>query len=136
MYYVMPLQIGSRDVAFPFLNNLSFWFTFGGAVLFMTSLFVGSFSTAGWMGYPPVSEIQQSAGPGVDYYIWGLQLSGVGTLLTGINFLVTIIKMRAPGMSMMKMPVFSWTRLEERRVGKECVSTCWSRWSANQYIKN
>ncbi|HEY9573699.1 MAG TPA: cytochrome o ubiquinol oxidase subunit I [Pusillimonas sp.] len=111
MNYVMPLQIGSRDVAFPFLNNLRFWFTFGGAVLFMTSLFVGSFSTAGWMGYPPVSEIQQSAGPGVDYYIWGLQLSGVGTLLTGINFLVTIIKMRAPGMSMMKMPVFSWTTL-------------------------
>src|SRR3546814_18849997 len=89
MNYVMPLQIGSRDVAFPFLNNLSFWFTFGGAVLFMTSLFVGSFSTAGWMGYPPVSEIQQSAGPGVDYYIWGLQLSGGGTLLTGLNFLVT-----------------------------------------------
>src|SRR3546814_2593462 len=83
MNYVMPLQIGSRDVAFPFLNNLRFWFTFGGAVLFMTSLFVGSFSTAGWMGYPPVSEIQQSAGPGVEYYIWGLQLSGVGPLLTG-----------------------------------------------------
>jgi len=111
MNYVMPLQIGSRDVAFPFLNNLSFWLTFSGVVLFMTSLFVGDFSTAGWLGYPPVSELQQSPGTGVDYYIWGLQLSGVGTLLTGINFVVTIIKMRAPGMSMMKMPMFCWTTL-------------------------
>ncbi|HET8552270.1 MAG TPA: cytochrome o ubiquinol oxidase subunit I [Gammaproteobacteria bacterium] len=111
MNYVMPQQIGARDVAFPFLNNLSFWFTFGGVVLFMISLFVGDFSTAGWLGYPPVSELQQSPGPGVDYYIWGLQLSGVGTLLTGINFVATIIKMRAPGMTMMKMPVFSWTTL-------------------------
>jgi cytochrome o ubiquinol oxidase subunit 1 len=111
MNYVMPQQIGTRDVAFPFLNNLSFWFTFGGVVLFMISLFVGQFSTAGWLGYPPVSEINQSPGPGVDYYIWGLQLSGVGTLLTGINFIVTIIKMRAPGMSLMKMPVFCWTTL-------------------------
>jgi cytochrome o ubiquinol oxidase subunit 1 len=109
MNYVMPLQIGARDVAFPFLNNLSFWFTFWGAILFMVSLFVGDFSTAGWLGYPPVSELQQ--GPGVDYYIWGLQLSGVGTLLTGVNFVTTIMKMRAPGMSMMKMPVFSWTAL-------------------------
>ena len=111
MNYVMPLQIGSRDVAFPFLNNLSFWLLVAGVVLFMTSLFVGDFSTAGWLGYPPVSEIQQSPGPGVDYYIWGLQLSGIGTLLTGINFVVTVIKMRAPGMTMMKMPMFSWTTL-------------------------
>jgi cytochrome o ubiquinol oxidase subunit 1 len=109
MNFAMPLQIGSRDVAFPFLNNLSFWFTFGGAILFMTSLFVGDFSQAGWLGYPPISELQQ--GSGVDYYIWGLQMSGVGTLLTGINFVVTILKMRAPGMSMMKMPVFTWTTL-------------------------
>src|SRR6185312_16245851 len=109
MYYIMPLQIGSRDVAFPYLNNLSFWFTFGGAILFMVSLFLGDFSMAGWLGYPPVSELQQ--GPGVDYYIWGLQLSGVGTLLTGINFVVTILKMRAPGMTLMKMPVFTWTAL-------------------------
>ncbi|HLI17226.1 MAG TPA: cytochrome o ubiquinol oxidase subunit I [Rhodanobacteraceae bacterium] len=109
MNYVMPLQIGSRDVAFPFLNNLSFWFTFGGAIMFMVSLFLGDFSMAGWLGYPPVSELQQ--GPGVDYYIWGLQLSGVGTLLTGINFVVTILKMRAPGMTLMKMPVFTWTTL-------------------------
>jgi cytochrome o ubiquinol oxidase subunit 1 len=109
MNYVMPLQIGSRDVAFPFLNNLSFWFTFWGAILFMISLFLGDFSRGGWLGYPPVSELQQ--GPGVDYYIWGLQLSGLGTLLTGINFAVTILKMRAPGMSLMKMPVFTWTSL-------------------------
>jgi len=111
MNYVMPLQIGSRDVAFPFLNNLSFWLTSSGVVLFMASLFIGDFSTAGWLAYPPVSELAQSPGTGVDYYIWGLQLSGVGTLLTGINFVVTIIKMRAPGMSMMKMPIFSWTTL-------------------------
>ncbi|MGH8183624.1 MAG: cytochrome o ubiquinol oxidase subunit I [Rhodanobacteraceae bacterium] len=109
MNYVMPLQIGSRDVAFPYLNNLGFWLTFGGVVLFMISLFVGDFSTAGWLGYPPVSELQQ--GTGVDYYIWGLQLSGVGSLLSGINFVVTVLKMRAPGMTLMKMPVFSWTTL-------------------------
>ncbi|TAL81449.1 MAG: cytochrome o ubiquinol oxidase subunit I [Candidimonas sp.] len=111
MNYVMPLQIGSRDVAFPFLNNLSFWLTCSGVVLFMTSLFVGDFTTAGWLAYPPVSELQQSPGTGVDYYIWGLQLAGVGTLLTGINFVVTVIKMRAPGMSLMKMPMFCWTTL-------------------------
>ena len=111
MNYVMPMQIGARDVAFPFLNNLSFWLTVSGVMLFMVSLFIGDFSHAGWLGMPPVSELQQSPGPGVDYYIWGLQLSGVGTLLTGINFVVTILKMRAPGMSLMKMPMFSWTAL-------------------------
>ena len=99
MNFVMPLQIGARDVAFPFLNNFSFWLTASGVVLFMASLFIGDFSHAGWLGYPPVSELQQSPGPGVDYYIWGLQLSGLGTLLTGINFVVTVIKMRAPGMT-------------------------------------
>ncbi|MDA3913583.1 cytochrome o ubiquinol oxidase subunit I [Oleiagrimonas sp.] len=111
MNFAMPMQIGARDVAFPFLNNLSFWLTVSGVVLFMTSLFVGDFSHAGWLGMPPVSELKQSPGPGVDYYIWGLQLSGVGTLLTGINFVVTILKMRAPGMSLMKMPMFTWTSL-------------------------
>jgi cytochrome o ubiquinol oxidase subunit 1 len=111
MNYVMPLQIGARDVAFPFLNNFSFWLTFAGVALFMASLFIGDFSHAGWLGYPPVTELQQSPGPGTDYYIWGLQLSGLGTLLTGINFVVTILKNRAPGMSLMKMPVFSWTTL-------------------------
>ena len=111
MNFAMPLQIGARDVAFPFLNNFSFWLTVSGVVLFMASLFIGDFSHAGWLGYPPVSELKQSPGPGVDYYIWGLQLSGLGTLLTGINFVVTIIKMRAPGMTLMKMPMFTWTTL-------------------------
>ncbi len=111
MNFVMPLQIGARDVAFPFLNNFSFWLTVAGVVLFMTSLFIGDFSHAGWLGMPPVSELKQSPGPGVDYYIWGLQLSGLGTLLTGINFVVTVVKMRAPGMTLMKMPMFSWTTL-------------------------
>jgi cytochrome o ubiquinol oxidase subunit 1 len=111
MNFAVPLQIGARDVAFPFLNNFSFWLTVSGVVLFMISLFVGDFSNAGWLGFPPVSELRQSPGPGVDYYIWGLQLSGLGTLLTGINFVVTIIKMRAPGMTLMKMPMFSWTTL-------------------------
>ncbi len=111
MNFVMPLQIGARDVAFPFLNNFSFWLTVAGVVLFMASLFIGDFSHAGWLGMPPVSELRQSPGPGVDYYIWGLQLSGLGTLLTGINFVVTVIKMRAPGMTLMKMPMFTWTTL-------------------------
>ena len=111
MNFAVPLQIGARDVAFPFLNNFSFWLTVSGVMLFMASLFIGDFSHAGWLGMPPVSELKQSPGPGVDYYIWGLQLSGLGTLLTGINFVVTIIKMRAPGMSLMKMPMFTWTTL-------------------------
>ena len=111
MNFAVPLQIGARDVAFPFLNNFSFWLTASGVVLFMASLFIGDFSHAGWLGMPPVSELKQSPGPGVDYYIWGLQLSGLGTLLTGINFVVTILKMRAPGMSLMKMPMFTWTTL-------------------------
>ena len=111
MNFVMPLQIGARDVAFPFLNNFSFWLTVSGVMLFMASLFIGDFSHAGWLGMPPVSELRQSPGPGVDYYIWGLQLSGLGTLLTGINFVVTVIKMRAPGMTLMKMPMFTWTTL-------------------------
>ena len=111
MNFAVPLQIGARDVAFPFLNNFSFWLTVSGVMLFMASLFIGDFSHAGWLGMPPVSELKQSPGPGVDYYIWGLQLSGLGTLLTGINFVVTILKMRAPGMSLMKMPMFTWTTL-------------------------
>ena len=111
MNVAMPLQIGARDVAFPFLNNFSFWMTVSGAMLFMVSLFIGDFARTGWLGYPPVSEIQQSPGVGVDYYIWGLQIAGIGTLLSGINMVVTIVKMRAPGMTMMKMPVFTWTAL-------------------------
>jgi cytochrome o ubiquinol oxidase subunit 1 len=111
MNYVMPMQIGARDVAFPFLNNFSFWMTVAGAVLFMLSLFIGDFARTGWLGYPPVSELRQSPGVGVDYYIWGLQIAGVGTLLSGINMVVTILKMRAPGMTLMRMPVFTWAAL-------------------------
>jgi cytochrome o ubiquinol oxidase subunit 1 len=111
MNYIVPLQIGARDVAFPFLNNLSFWMTAAGAGLVMVSLFIGQFAKTGWLAYPPLSGILQSPGVGVDYYIWALQIAGVGTLLSGINLVVTIIKMRAPGMNMMKMPVFVWTSL-------------------------
>lgn len=111
MNYVVPLQIGARDVAFPFLNNFSFWMTAVGAGLVMMSLFVGEFAKTGWLAYPPLSGILQSPSVGVDYYIWSLQIAGVGTLLSGINLIATIIKMRAPGMSMMKMPVFTWTSL-------------------------
>ncbi|MEE3046292.1 cytochrome o ubiquinol oxidase subunit I [Thalassospira profundimaris] len=111
MNFVVPLQIGARDVAFPFLNNFSFWMTTSGAVLIMVSLFVGEFAKTGWLAYPPLSDIVYSPGVGVDYYIWALQIAGVGTLLSGVNLVVTIVKMRAPGMSMMKMPVFTWTAL-------------------------
>lgn len=111
MNYVVPLQIGARDVAFPFLNNFSFWMTAMGAVLVMASLFVGEFARTGWLAYPPLSGILASPGVGVDYYIWSLQIAGVGTLLSGVNLIVTIVKMRAPGMDMMKMPVFTWTSL-------------------------
>ena len=107
--FVMPLQIGARDVAFPFLNNLSFWLTVAGAVLVMISLFVGEFSTAGWLNYVPVANLQNSPGTGPDYYLWALQIAGIGTTLSGINMVATVIKMRAPGMTMMKMPIFVWT---------------------------
>ena len=111
MNLIVPLQIGARDVAYPFLNSLSFWLTASGVVLIMLSLFIGEFSTTGWLAYPPLSELQFSPGVGVDYYIWALQLSGLGTTLSGINFIVTILRMRTPGMTLMKMPVFSWTAL-------------------------
>jgi cytochrome o ubiquinol oxidase subunit 1 len=111
MNFVVPLQIGARDVAFPFLNNFSFWMTVSGAVLVMMSLFVGEFARTGWLAYPPLSGIATSPDQGVDYYIWSLQIAGVGTLLSGINLLVTIVKMRAPGMGLMQMPIFTWTAL-------------------------
>ena len=111
MNYIVPLQIGARDVSFPFLNNFSFWMTAGGAVLMMMSLFVGEFARTGWLAYPPLSGAEYSPGVGVDYYIWSLQVAGVGTTLSGINLICTIVKMRAPGMTMMKMPVFVWTSL-------------------------
>ncbi len=109
MNYLVPLQIGARDVAFPFLNNFSFWMTTAGAVLVMASLFLGEFSTSGWLALSNLGA--QNAGVGLDYYIWSLQIAGVGTTLSGINLIVTIVKMRAPGMSLMKMPVFTWTSL-------------------------
>ncbi len=111
MNYVVPLQIGARDVAFPFLNNFSFWMTTAGAVLVMMSLFIGEFARTGWLAYPPLSGIAYSPDVGVDYYIWSLQIAGIGTLLSGVNILATIIKMRAPGMSLMRMPIFTWTAL-------------------------
>ena len=109
--YVMPLQIGARDVAFPFLNSLSLWLTVAGALLVMISLFVGEFTRAGWLNYVPVANIENSPDPGPDYYLWALQIAGVGTTLSAINMVTTIIRMRAPGMTMMKMPVFTWTAL-------------------------
>ncbi|APH57087.1 Cytochrome c oxidase polypeptide I [Granulibacter bethesdensis] len=111
MNVVVPLQIGARDVAFPFLNSLSFWLTAMSAVLINVSLAIGEFSRAGWLAYPPLSELQYSPDVGVDYYIWALQISGIGTLLSGVNFFVTILRMRGPGMTFMKMPIFSWTSL-------------------------
>ncbi|QDW50769.1 cytochrome o ubiquinol oxidase subunit I [Burkholderia sp. KBS0801] len=111
MNLIVPLQIGARDVAFPFINSLSFWMTAVSAILINVSLVIGEFAQTGWLAYPPLSELQYSPGVGVDYYLWALQISGVGTLLTGVNFFVTIIKMRAPGMTLMKMPVFTWTAL-------------------------
>lgn len=106
---IVPLQIGARDVAFPFINSLSFWLTTAGAILVNISLFIGDFSTAGWLAYPPVSELQFSPGVGVDYYIWAIEISGIGTVLTAVNFLTTITKMRAPGMTWMRIPIFTWT---------------------------
>lgn len=111
MNIVVPLQIGARDVAFPFLNSLSFWLFVVGVALINISLGVGEFAQTGWLAYPPLSGIEYSPGVGVDYWIWSLQISGLGTLLTGVNFFVTIMKMRAPGMTLMKMPVFTWTAL-------------------------
>lgn len=109
MNIAVPLQIGARDVAFPFLNSLSFWLTFSGAMLVNASLIFGEFAKTGWAAYPPLSQLSFSPDVGVDYYIWSLQISGIGTLLTGVNFLVTILRMRAPGMKMMRMPIFVWT---------------------------
>ncbi len=108
---VIPMQIGSRDVAFPFLNATSFWLYFGGAMLINSSLLIGGFAATGWLAYPPLSEVAYSPGAGVDYWIWGLQIAGIGSLLSGINFLVTIIRMRTAGMTLWKMPIFCWSAL-------------------------
>ncbi|MFL9582635.1 cytochrome o ubiquinol oxidase subunit I [Stenotrophomonas sp. AB1(2024)] len=111
MNVVVPLQIGARDVAFPFVNSLSFWLFVAGAGLVMISLGVGEFAQTGWLAFPPLSGKEFSPGVGVDYYIWGLQVAGLGTTLSGINFFITILKMRTPGMKLMHMPVFTWTAL-------------------------
>ena len=111
MNFVVPLQLGVRDVAFPVLNSVSFWLTASGALLINMSLVIGNFARTGWMGYPPLSELAYSPGVGVDYYLWPLQISGIGTLLAGINMVTTILKLRAPGMIYMRMPIFCWTSL-------------------------
>src|SRR5271166_6614949 len=109
MNFVLPLQLGVRDVAFPTLNSVSFWLTAVGALLVNISLVVGEFARTGWLPFPPLSEIAYSPGVGADYYLWSLQISGVGTLLTGVNFVTTILKLHAPGMTYMRMPMFCWT---------------------------
>jgi cytochrome o ubiquinol oxidase subunit I len=108
---VVPQQIGSRDVAFPFLNSVSLWLTASGAGLVLVSLVIGTFSAAGWTGYPPYSELAYSPDVGVDYWLWAILIGGIGTTLTGINFIVTILKRRAPGMTLMRMPLFTWNAL-------------------------
>jgi cytochrome o ubiquinol oxidase subunit 1 len=111
MNFAVPLQLGVRDVAFPVLNSVSFWLTAAGALLINFSLVIGNFARTGWMGYPPLSGLAFSPDVGVDYYLWSLQISGIGTLLTGVNFVTTILKLRAPGMTIFRMPVFCWTAL-------------------------
>jgi len=111
MNFVMPLQLGIRDVAFPTLNSVSLWLTATGALLVNISLVVGEFARTGWLPFPPLSEMTYSPGVGVDYYLWAIQISGVGTLLTGINFVTTVLKIHAPGMTYMRMPMFCWTTL-------------------------
>jgi len=111
MNFVLPLQLGVRDVAFPVLNSVGFWLTAAGVLLVNVSLVVGEFAKTGWLAYPPLSELAYSPGVGVDYYLWSLEISGVGTLLTGINLTTTILKLRAPGMGYGRMPIFCWTAL-------------------------
>ena len=111
MNFAVPLQLGVRDVAFPTLNSTSFWLTATGALLVNISLVIGEFARTGWLVYPPLSELRYSPGVGVDYYLWSLLISGTGTLMTGINFVTTILKIRAPGMSYTRMPMFTWTAL-------------------------
>ena len=111
MNFVVPLQLGVRDVAFPTLNSVGFWLTATGALLVNISLVVGEFARTGWLPYPPLSELTYSPGVGVDYYCWALEISGVGTLLSGVNLVTTILKMHAPGMTYMRMPMFCWTAL-------------------------
>ncbi len=108
---ILPLMLGARDVAFPFLNSLSLWLFIVGAALMNIAIVYGEFAATGWLAYPPLSGIEYSPGPGVDYWLWAIQLSGIGSTLSGVNFIVTILKKRAPGMTLMKMPMFSWSVL-------------------------
>ena len=111
MNFAVPLQLGVRDVAFPTFNSVSLWLTASAVLLTNVSLFVGEFAQTGWLVYPPLSELKFSPGVGVDYYLWAIQISGIGTLLTGINFVTTILKVRAPGMTLTRMSIFCWTAL-------------------------
>ena len=111
MNFVVPLQLGTRDVAFPTLNSVSLWLNAAAVLLVNMSLVVGEFGKAGWLSFPPLSELKYSPGVGIDYYLWALQISGIGTLLTGVNFVTTILKVRAPGMTLTRMPIFCWTSL-------------------------
>jgi cytochrome o ubiquinol oxidase subunit 1 len=111
MNFAVPLQLGVRDVAFPTLNSVSFWLTAAGSFLVTLSLVVGEFARTGWLAYPPLSELTYSPGVGVDYYLWALEISGIGTLMAGINMATTILKMRAPGLTYTRMPMFCWTSL-------------------------
>jgi cytochrome o ubiquinol oxidase subunit 1 len=111
MNFVVPLQLGARDVAFPTLNSVSLWLNAAGVLLVNMSLLIGEFGRAGWLSFPPLSELKYSPGVGIDYYLWALQISGIGTLLTGVNFVTTILKIRAPGMTLTRMPIFCWTSL-------------------------
>lgn len=108
---VMPLQIGARDVAFPFLNAISFWLFFAGSLYILVSLVIGKFAGTGWTAYPPLSGIRYSPGEGVDYWAWSIQISGIGSMLSGVNFIVTIFKMRCRGMTLWRMPIFVWATL-------------------------
>ena len=111
MNLVVPLQLGVRDVAFPTLNSVGFWLTATGALLVNVSLVVGEFARTGWLPYPPLSELTYSPGVGVDYYLWSLEISGVGTLVAGVNLVTTVLKIRTKGMNYLRMPMFCWTTL-------------------------
>ncbi len=111
MNFLVPLQLGVRDVAFPTFNQVGFWLTASGALLVNLSLFIGEFARTGWLPYPPLSQTTYSPGVGVDYYLWAVQISGIGTLITGINIVTTVLKMRCRGMDYLRMPVFCWTAL-------------------------
>src|SRR4051812_33157210 len=111
MNFVVPLQLGVRDVAFPTLNSVSFWLTASGSFLVTISLVIGEFARTGWLAYPPLSELTYSPGVGVDYYLWALEISGIGTLMAGINLVTTVLKLRTTGMTYLRMPMFCWTAL-------------------------